>query len=460
MRLLRRHRIIMILLILCLVGTADFMASAQDVEPPAAQPLPWPILIMVLALSIVLSFLFSGYETGYVQTNPIRIQYLAEEEKNPRAVRLMQYRRNPTTLLATLLIGNNLVLIIGSMALTDLTGSNLMASVIALPLFLILGETVPKSIFRAHPNRLVLALLPVVRAAYFVLSPLIVPANLITRALVRMVGGPENPLRPTLSTVEEMRVLVDESAHQGSLHPEEQQMIHSVIDLQNKQAKEIMVPRIDIEALPLTATRDELLALFEETGRTRILIHRESIDEIIGITNAYDVLLDETPDQPDIARFVHDVLHVPDTMRLDDLLETLKREKQHLAVVVDEYGGTDGIVTIEDILEEIFGDIQDEHDTEASQIQQVGPRSYVVDARTYLEDASNALGVLLASEEVETVGGWVMHVAGRIPVIGEVFHEHGIRVTILDATVNAIVRVRLELEDERENDAGKSGKRS
>src|SRR5690606_14186841 len=262
--------------------------------------------------------------------------------------------------------------------------------------------------------RMTLSLLPVVRGAYYLLSPLTVPANLITRALVRVVGGPENPLRPTLSSVEEMRVLVDESAQQGSLHPEEQQMIHSVIDLQNKQAKEIMVPRIDIEALPITATRDELLALFEETGRTRILIYEDSIDQIIGVTNAYDELLDETPDQPDIRRFVRDVMHVPDSVRVGDLLAALKREKQHLAVVIDEYGGTDGIVTIEDILEEIFGDIQDEHDTEASQIQQVGPRSYVVDARTYLEDASSALNVPLTHEDVETVGGWVMHVAGRI----------------------------------------------
>lgn len=457
MTLLRVYRIAALLL--ALTCAVCWVAGAQDVEHVAADPLPWPVLLFVLLFSIVASFLFSGYETGFVQTNPIRIRYLAEEEKNPRAIQLMQYKHNPTALLATLLIGNNLVLIVGSMALTDLTGNDLAATMIALPLYLIFGETVPKSIFRVHPHRMTLSLLPVVRGAYYLLSPLTVPANLITRALVRVVGGPENPLRPTLSSVEEMRVLVDESAQQGSLHPEEQQMIHSVIDLQNKQAKEIMVPRIDIEALPITATRDELLALFEETGRTRILIYEDSIDQIIGVTNAYDVLLDETPDQPDIRRFVRDVLHVPDTVRVDDLLAALKREKQHLAVVIDEYGGTDGIVTIEDILEEIFGDIQDEHDTEASQIQQVGPRSYVVDARTYLEDASSALNVPLTHEDVETVGGWVMHVAGRIPVIGEVFHEQGIRVTVLDATVNAILRVRLEIVDERENDAG-TGKRS
>lgn len=457
MRLLRRFPFsaIVTIALCCAIGVA-IGATAQGAEQSAASPLPWPILIMILLVSIVLSFLFSGYETGFVQTSPIRIQYLAEEEKDPRAAKLLQFRQNPTPLLTTLLIGNNLVLIVGSMALTDLARSNLAATLIALPLFLIFGETVPKSIFRAHPNRLALALQPIVHWAYIALSPLVVPANVITRALVHLVGGPENPLRPTLSSVEEMRVLVDESVQQGSLHPEEQQMIHSVIDLQKKQAKEIMVPRIDIEALPTTATRDELLALFEETGRTRILIYRDSIDEIVGITNAYDVLLDQTPERPDIARFVHDVLHVPDTMRLDDLLETLKREKQHLAVVIDEYGGTDGIVTIEDILEEIFGDIQDEHDTEASQIQQVGPRSYVIDARTYLEDASNALGVPLVCEEVETVGGWVMHIAGRIPVIGEVFHVHGIRVTILDASVNAIARIRLEIVDEREGDAGKT----
>jgi CBS domain containing-hemolysin-like protein len=457
---LRRRTIALFLMQLMLAAVVCVAAVGQSADPAQANPLPWPVLILILALSIMLSFLFSGYETGFVQCNPIRIEYLAVEEKNPRAIRLLQHRHNPNKLITTLLIGNNLVLILGSMSLTDLTRNDFAATLLALPLFLIFGETVPKSIFRAHPNRLSLTFLPFVRVAYVVLSPLVVPVNVITRALIHVVGGPTNPLRPTMSSVEEMRVLVDESVHQGSLDPEEQQMIHSVIDLQNKQAKEIMVPRIDVEALPTTATRDELLALFEETGRTRILVYRESIDQIVGVTNAYDVLLDQTPQHQDIARFIHDVLHVPDTMRVDDLLAMLKREKHHLAVVVDEYGGTDGIVTIEDILEEIFGDIQDEHDTETSLIHQVGPNAFVMDGRTYLEDASEAIGIPLLSEEVETVGGWVMHVAGKIPAIGEVFYEHGIRVTILDATVNAILRVRLERTEEPDPHAGPPGEKA
>jgi putative hemolysin len=450
----RRHWLVLALLAVCLALV--FGPASGQTADRGPGGFSWPLLLLLVFASIVLSFLYSGYETGFVQANPIRLQFLADEEKNPRAQALMRYRANPVTLLTTLLIGNNLVLIVGSMALADLVrgavahegAAKLLATLLALPLFLIFGETIPKSVFRAHPNRLTLVFLPAVRVSSVIFAPLVVPANAVTRVLVRLVGGPEHPLRPTLSTVEEMRVLVDESVHQGSLDREEQQMIHSVMDLQNKQAKEIMVPRIDIQALPDTATRDELLSLFEQSGRTRILIYHDSIDQIIGVANAYDVLLDEHPEQQDITRFIRDVLHVPDTMRLDDLLATLKREKQHLAVVVDEYGGTDGLVTIEDILEEIFGEIQDEHDTETDLIQQVGPRAYVMDGRTYLEDASGAIGVALQSEEVETIGGWVMHVAGRIPGIGEVFYEHGIRVTVLDATVNAVVRVRLELTEE------------
>jgi CBS domain containing-hemolysin-like protein len=147
----------------------------------------------------------------------------------------------------------------------------------------------------------------------------------------------------------------------------------------------------------------------------------------------------------DIARFIKPVMHVPDTMRVDDLLQEMKRAKQHMAIVTDEYGGTDGLVTIEDILEEIFGDIQDEHDREESQIHLVGPGAYVIDARAYLEDVSEAIGHELADPEVETIGGWLMRVAGRIPIQGEVISSGRLRVTVLDGTPSSINKIRLEL---------------
>ncbi|MBX7255811.1 MAG: hemolysin family protein [Candidatus Hydrogenedentes bacterium] len=399
----------------------------------------------ILFVAVIFTAMFAGYETGFVSVNPIRLRFLAEEEHQKRAARLLRYHSHPDQMLTMLLIGTNIGTVAATLAISRSPLGELGAMLIVTPLLLLFGEIVPKSVFRMHPNRLSLALLPAVELAYVLLSPLAAPVSWLTRALFRTAGAREQHISPLMATRDDVRVLVDESADHGTIEPEERRMIHSVINLQATQAKEIMVPRIDIQALPDTATRQELVDLLVESGRTRIPIYRESIDEVIGVVSAHEVLLDTTPDNPDITRFIHEVKHVPDSMKVDDLLQELRKTKQHLAIVTDEYGGTDGLVTIEDILEEIFGDIMDEHDREESQIHQVGQNAYVIDARTYLEDASEAVGVAIEDDEVETVGGWVMHVAGRIPLQGEVITHGRFRITVLDAGGNCIAKIRLEL---------------
>ncbi len=344
-------------------------------------------------------------------------------------------------MLAMLLIGTNVAVVVASIALTQ-AFNEVAAMLIATPLFLVFSEIVPKSIFRVHPNRLSLWFLPIIEVCYIVLAPIAAPIAWVTRLMFR---GKGHHISPLMATREDVRVLVDESAHHGNIAPEEQRMIHSVINLQATQAKEIMVPRIDMQALPESATRDELLALLVQTGRTRVPIYSESIDIVTGVVNARDLLLDDTPEMQDIQRFIKPVLHVPDTMKVDDLFQEMKREQHHMAIVTDEYGGTDGLVTIEDILEEIFGDIQDEHDREESQIHLVGPGAYVIDARAYLEDVSDAIGYELVDTEVETVGGWLMRVAGRIPMQGEVIAKGRLRATVLDGTTSGVNKIRLEL---------------
>ncbi|MFO7975222.1 MAG: hemolysin family protein [Candidatus Hydrogenedentota bacterium] len=421
------------------------------------------ILLLVFVIATVFSALFAGYETGFVSTNTIRIRYLAEEEGNLRARLLLRYIEHPEQMLATLLIGNNIVNIAGTMAITqeynllfEMSGaaagnsgawakwSELLAMLTVTPTLLILGEILPKSVCRTHPNRLALALFPIVNIFYWLLAPVALPVAYFSKVLFRSSEG-RTFLSPLMSTLEDVRVLVDESAHHGTIDAEEQRMIHAIIDLQNKQAKEIMVPRIDICALPDTTTRAELLAIFEESGKTRIPIFHESIDEVVGVVTAHDVLLDTASDNEDINRYIRDVMHVPDTITLDDIFEEMKRKKQHIAIVIDEYGGTDGLITLEDILEVIFGQIQDEHDREPRPIQRVGSDAYVIDARMSLEEACEFMDIIIEDEEVETIGGWLMHVAGRIPVQGEVVHHNGFRVTVLDGGVNFVSKLRLEI---------------
>ncbi|HOD51761.1 MAG TPA: hemolysin family protein [Candidatus Hydrogenedentes bacterium] len=420
-------------------------------------------LLAVFLLAVLFQALFAGYETGFVSSNAIRIRYLAEEEGNVRARGLLRYIERPEQMLAMLLIGTNIATMAGTMAITQaftvLLGaqgaghanidiitkwSEVLAMLVVAPMMLVFGEILPKSVFRTHPNRLALALFPIINVFYWLLTPVAKPVSWFTQTLFRR-RDKRTYLSPLMSTLDDVRVLVDESAQHGTIDPEEQRMIHAIIDLQNIQAKEIMVPRIDIYGLPDTTTRSELLGIFEASGKTRIPIYHESVDEIIGIVTAHDVLLDTDSGSEDIRLFMRDVMHVPDTITLDDVFEQMKRKKQHIAIVIDEYGGTDGLITLEDILEVIFGQIQDEHDREPKPIQRVGPDAYVIEARMSLEEAGEFMQVIIEDDEVETIGGWLMHVAGRIPAQGEVVLHNGFRMTVLEGGVNFVSKIRLEI---------------
>ena len=411
------------------------------------------LALSVFVLGVALNGLFAGYETGFISADRIRIRFFSEEEKNPHATKLLREMEHPEKMLTMVLIGTNISLIIGTMALQSVVHVAWLTALIAAPAFLIFAEVVPKSVFRRHPNVLSTALFPVMHAFGLLLAPITVPTLACARLLRWAAGVGSDSTAKVMSTEEDLRNLIDESAARGTIEREEQEMMHSVMDLQKRVAKEIMVPRIDIQAVPADSSRAELLDLFKESGRTRIPIYRDTIDSIIGVANVYDLLLDSEPDNDDITRFAHEILHVPDTKPVDDLLQELKRAPQHVAVVTDEYGGTDGLITLEDVLEEIFGEIRDEHDHELALIQRVGPNNFVVDARMPLEDLSEVIEVSIEDEEVETAGGWVMHLAGRIPLQGEKLKFGRFQITVLEGQPNQIGKIRLDVLPE----AGEQG---
>ncbi|NIA14123.1 MAG: DUF21 domain-containing protein [Nitrospiraceae bacterium] len=415
-------------------------------------------LLLIFAACMLLQALFAGYESGFVSINAIRVRYLAENEQLSRAQRLLRALQAPDRMLTMLLIGTNLMVVVGTLVVSLVVEQllnmetqharlvqDIVSTAIVAPVMLVFAEIIPKSVFRAHPTRLALAFQPLIGFFQTLFAPLTVPVSFASTSLLRLFGGQDSHLSPLLSSLEEFRALVDEGVDHGTIEPEEQEMIHSVIDMQSTTAKEIMVPRIAICALPESTTRSELVQAFADSGHTRIPIYRESMDEIIGVVNAYSVLMDDESEKESIARLQKDVMHVPDTMAVDDLFREMKQEHQHIAIVVDEYGGTDGLITIEDILEEIFGEIQDEYDHEESAIHKVGPNAYTVDARVSLEDVSEALGLEIHAEDVETLGGWMMLVAGHIPPQGEVVEHGRIRMTVLVGGPNHISRIRVEV---------------
>lgn len=403
------------------------------------------LLLGLFLLGVVLNAFFAGYETGFVSSNPIRVRHMAEKENDLQAKRLLTYMEHPDRMITVVLLGTNIALVMGTMALTDLVRDPFWATVIATPAFLVFGEVLPKSMFRLHPTRLTLRLLPVIRFFEALLTPLVLPVTWLSQRFLALTEAEQRDIRTMMTSQDDVRVLVDESAHHGSIEPEEKAMIHSVMDLQTRRAKEVMVPRINMCALPETATRLELVAMLKDSGFTRIPIYRESIDQIIGAVNAFSPLTDTDSGNQDIKRFIRPVIHVHDTIRLDDLLTQLRAQKQSMAIVTDEYGGTDGLVTIEDILEEIFGEIQDEHDKEEMRIRKSGRNAYVIDARMPLEDAARFMELPIEDNEVETVAGWIMHAMGRIPNKGEVVDFGRFRATVLEGGPNYVASVRLEV---------------
>ena len=408
------------------------------------------LLVMTIAtffLGILLNGLFAGYETGFISADRIRIRYLAEDENSEAASRLLDHMDQPDRMLTIVLVGTNVSLIFGTLAITKQFEQVWLSTLIATPMYLIFAEIVPKSIFRRHPTRLTLRLLPVIRFFEIVLLPLTIPTMLCVRAANFVMGLRTQGDNTLMSSEDDLRSLVDESAERGSIEKIEQEMIHGVISLQTTQAKEIMVPRTALQALPSTATRAELIEKFQETGLTRILIFEDSIDTILGVANVYDVMMEHASESETISGFIKEIAHVLDTKPIDDLLEELKQRGEHMAVVNDEYGGTLGIVTLEDTLEEIFGEIHDEHDQDYELIQQVGPRNYVIEGRMPLTEASEVMGLSIMEEEVETVGGWVMLKAGRIPTQGEKIRFDGFRVVVLEATPRRVTKIRLDLLD-------------
>jgi len=401
--------------------------------------------IALFALGVLTNAFFAGYETGFLSVPRVRIKTLAEEEKNPNARRLLPYIERPERLITLVLVGTNLGMVMGSTALAEnpYIGS-VIATFVATPLVVLFGEIVPKSMFRAHAVRAVLFFAPLIRISDFLLAPLVLPITWTSEYILRLTRADTGRARRFITSPEEIRTLIENTKARGEIQTEESEMIHSVMELSHRQAKEIMIPRTEIIALRDTATRQELVALLIQTGKTHIPLYRGTIDHIVGIVNVFDVLTDKDRTNPDILRFRKDVLHVPDTMPLDLLLDKMRRLRKPIAIVTDEDGITDGLISIDDILEEIFGKLPDEHDVEKPWVRRIGENTYVLDGRARLDEIAETLGIVLEAEDVETLAGWVMYHARCIPQKGETLILQGYRVTILEGTPNGILSVRLE----------------
>ena len=399
--------------------------------------------IIMMAVCLLLSAYFSATETAFSSANTTRLRTLAEKGSGGAALALKlleQYDR----LLSTILIGNNIVNIatasIGTVLFVRHYGDAgaTISTVVVTVVVLIFGEISPKSIAKDCAERCAMLSAPILRVFIWVLLPLNWLFSLWKKLLSRVfrLSGASK------MSQEELLMLVDEVQQDGSIDRDEGELLKNAIGFSEQEAQDILIHRVDLAALPVTAGKEEIAALFTQTKYSRLLIYEDSIDHILGTVHQKDFYVGcGVTDKP-----LRDIIAPPvfalenEPIRL--LLKKLQQAKTHVAVVVDEYGGTCGIVTMEDILEELVGEIWDEHDEEEVFLRKLGPDTYTVDAAMDLEDFAAYFHVKTGSEMV-SVSGWVMEQFGRVPEVGDSFTCGDLQVEVMRVENHRIEEIRV-----------------
>ncbi|HTE66626.1 MAG TPA: hemolysin family protein [Candidatus Binatia bacterium] len=326
---------------------------------------------------------------------------------------------------------------------------------------IIVGELVPKTLALTFADRFALVVAPAIGLLDRVLRPIVWLVSSVSNVLVRLLGGTERPQAGYLST-EELKMLVETGSETGGIEKDEKEMIHGVIELGETQVHEVMVPRIGIQAIEVNDPIDDVLDMIIRAGHSRLPVYEESLDNIVGILYAKDLLPylkrngGETP-QIDIRKIARPPVYVPETMAVDELLHQMQSTKRHIAIVVDEYGGTAGLITLEDVVEEIVGEIQDEYDTEESLVEPIesdGQRAFRLDGRVSMDDLRDLFELPDTEEEDEeaydTVGGFIVHRVGRIPLPGAEVPFQDVLLTVEAAEPRRVAKV-LATRPERTN---------
>jgi CBS domain containing-hemolysin-like protein len=313
-------------------------------------------------------------------------------------------------------------------------------------LFLLLGQAVPRALARTRPSATAGALLSLARFVATLVRPLSALSDGAADLLTRLFGG-DHPDTVPAGSEDELLIITRDDHDDGVIEPEERKMIDNVLRLEETSARDIMVPRVDIIAVAEDASSQDIVDMMTEKGHSRLPVFRESIDEIVGVLYAKDLLpfvIGSTRTLP-IKQLLRPAYVVPESKRLDDLLGELRRNRVHIAVVADEYGGTAGLVTIEDILEEIVGEIHDEYDEETTLLEQVSDCEIIVDGRLPIEEIEEALGLAFTGDDdpYGTAAGFVHWHLDRMPQEGDRFDAHGIRAEVLDVEGHRLRRLRL-----------------
>ena len=397
--------------------------------------------IIALVILVACSAFFSASETAYTSLNMVRIKRMAADG-DARAAKVLKLADRYESLLSSILIGNNIVNILASSLATvlfvKLLGNNgvSVSTLVTTVVILLFGEVTPKNIAKDHAEDIALKFYPIL----FLLVKLFTPFNWLLGCWQKLIGKVVKPAEDRGYTEEELITIVEEAENEGGIDAHESELIRSAIEFTDVDVEEILTPRVDIQAVSIDATDDEIANEFVEGGYSRLPVYQETVDNIVGIIHEKDFYANRG------MKTVRELMSTPtfviQTTKVSDLLKMLQKSKAHMAVVVDEYDGVLGIVTMEDILEELVGEIWDEHDEVIEDYRQLPDGSYLVHGSANLDDMLELFDIHTEYNPV-TVNGWVQEELGRFPKAGDSFECEGLYVTVEKAEKRRATDVRV-----------------
>ena len=397
--------------------------------------------IIALVFLVACSAFFSASETAYTSLNLVRMKRMAADG-DKRAEKVLKLAEHYESLLSSILIGNNIVNILASSLATvlfvQLLGNNgvSVSTLVTTVVILLFGEVTPKNIAKDHAETIALKFYPLL----FVLVKLFTPFNWLLACWQKLIGKVVKPAEDRGYTEEELITIVEEAENEGGIDAHESELIRSAIEFTDVDVEEILTPRVDIQAVSIDATDEEIAQNFQDGGYSRLPVYQETVDNIIGIIHEKDFYANRG--KKTVRELMSTPTFVMQTTKVSDLLKMLQKSKAHMAVVVDEYDGVLGIVTMEDILEELVGEIWDEHDEVIEDYRQLPDGSYLVHGGANLDDMLELFDVKTEYDPV-TVNGWVQEELGRFPKAGDSFECEGLYVTVEKAEKRRATEIRV-----------------
>ncbi len=401
-------------------------------------------MIAALAVLVAFSAYFSATETAFTSLNRIRMRSRAEGGDR-RAAMALRLSEDYDRFLSTILIGNNIVNIsastLGTVLFTKHVGDAygpLVSTIVLTAVILIFGEISPKSLAKEHAESFAMFSAPILRIFLAVLGPL----NFIFAQWKRLISHLFRHSPDAGITEEELITMVDQAENEGGLDQEESALIRSAIEFGDLEVEEILTPRVDIVAVEDTDTMDEIARVFAESGYSRLPVYHEDIDNIVGVIHEKDFHAARYHGQNDVSALVSNILYTTATTKISDLLRILQKAKAHMVIVVDEYGGTEGLCTLEDIVEELVGEIWDEHDEVIEEFRKQADGSYLISCNANLTDLYDLFS-LKGESDSNTVSGWVMEEVGRVPEVGDHFVYEDLDVTVTEVDHRRVLEIRV-----------------